>query len=74
MKQQFINLSRDFLTSPAPKGTEIAAPRELSPDVFDALVESLATLNKRLIRMETRLVVFMKADGLDTHGRHSDTF
>ena len=48
------------------------APPGLAPSAFDAIIKGLDTLNRRQIRMETRLVRLMKDHGLDSAGNPTD--
>ena len=52
--------------------TEVFAPRGLAPSALDAILESLETINRRQVRMETRLVRLMKDHGLDSAGNPTD--
>ena len=51
---------------------EVAAPPGVSPNALDAILESLKVMNRRQIRIETRLVLLMKDHGLDSSGRPAD--
>lgn len=51
---------------------EVLAPPGLAPSAFDAIIKGLDTLNRRQIRMETRLVRLMKDHGLDSTGNPTD--
>ena len=79
MKLDFLRVSRDFI-APAPAAfvplpasrIEVAAPPGVSPNALDAILESLKVMNRRQIRIETRLVLLMKDHGLDSSGRPAD--
>lgn len=59
---------------PAPSAPiEVAAPPGISPNALDAILESLDAINRRQVRMETRLVRLLKDHGLDTNGRPMET-
>lgn len=58
---------------PAPLArTEATAPAGVSPNTLNAVLQSLDTINRRMVRIETRLVCLMKDHGLDSAGRPND--
>lgn len=65
-------LGRHMDAAAPPTWTEVPAPPGVSPSVLDAILESLDAINRRQVRMETRLVSLMKDHGLDTQGRPVD--
>jgi hypothetical protein len=51
---------------------EVAPAPGLGPNLLDSIIESLAELNRRQVRIETKLVCLMKDHGLDNRGRPTD--
>lgn len=68
-----MNTHDDFCPDRAPMVSEVFVPRGLAPSALDAIIKGLDTLNRRQIRMETRLVRLMKDHGLDSAGNPTDT-